>query len=73
MKLNASALPVWYWNPGGFLENFWFSVYIGVLAKLGLILGTATEEETNLFASQSEGKQAKSEASSSLSFFVGHH
>lgn len=28
VRLDTSAVPVWCWSPGGFLERFWFSAYV---------------------------------------------
>lgn len=33
MRLDVSAVSVWCWRPGRFLESYWSSVYIGIPKK----------------------------------------
>lgn len=59
-RLGVSALPLWRWCPGGFLETYGSLVCFEATKKLTLTpmkeyLGRRIDE----LASQSEGKQAK--------------
>ena len=75
LRLNVSAVLIWCWYPREVLESCWSSVYAGAQKKSVLILakGGLCSRRDEL-ASESEGKQAKSQMPlSSISFYVGGH
>lgn len=61
-RLDVSAVSIWPWGSGGFLERCWCSVYIGSQMKMILISvreWSSRGNRTDDLLSKSEGEQAK--------------
>lgn len=69
------VVSVWHWRPGGFLENYCASVYVGILKKVVLVrVKQCHSHRTDELTTKSEGKQAKHKKFlSSMSFYSGGH